>query len=216
MSSASQSQFFSRKSNIRWMSEDIHKICDWFIFRDEAEIIVNAKFYNVINKTIATRKILKDTKLIKIKSKTTDLKIKNKVIVMIDNYKKIKIKTNQTRWELNESNPLINEYASEKNIIRETLKSMCSCFFEFETVFDDHSNVQSSFLSESDQSDAQISESKSTTHDNDSNANVSSAILNQQNKRWFHILIFHSFSSIVRRKRNDDYLWISISINFSS
>jgi hypothetical protein len=97
MFSASQSQFFFRKLNIKWLSENIIKICEWFIFRNKAEIVVNAKFYNIINKTITARKILTNTKLTETKSKAIDTKIKNKIADMIDSYKKIKIKTDQTR-----------------------------------------------------------------------------------------------------------------------
>jgi hypothetical protein len=91
---------------------------------------------------IAARKLLLNTDLKDNKSEITNTKTKNKLNFMIDSYKKIKSKADETKWELNDSkNALINEHALEKEIIRETLKFMCLWIFEFESIFDDHSNV---------------------------------------------------------------------------
>lgn len=58
---------------------------------------VNAKFYNVTNKMIAARKLLLNTDLKDNKSEITNTKTKNKLNFMIDSYKKIKSKADETK-----------------------------------------------------------------------------------------------------------------------
>lgn len=80
-----------------------------FIFKNAIEMINNARFYNFFNKFIVVCKMLINASFVETKSDIWKIKMKNKIIAMLNAYKKIHVKIHQIEWNLNNFKNLVNE-----------------------------------------------------------------------------------------------------------
>lgn len=183
--SSKSTQTSSRTPNIKWSDDDLIKICQWFDFRNAIEIVTNVKYFNITNKLLVVKKLLSNIKMKDIKSKITTEKIKNKLIFMMNSYKKTKTKIDQIEWRLNDSTILIDDQKSKKKTIAIAIKKMCSWFHQFDFIFDTHFTIRSFFISEFDQSNALISKTNDIEFDHifhqDNIQNISKIVLDDNN-----------------------------------
>lgn len=144
--------FKTRFKNIKLQFEKINKICAWFIFRQKNELVCNARFYNLSNKLIVAKKMLIDINFNETKSKAFEHKAKNKMIFMLNVYKKTYARIDQSEWNLNDFKNLINETTSEKRTMK-TMKKKCFWFYKLNKNFKNNISVRSSFISKTEQID---------------------------------------------------------------
>ncbi len=180
-----------RDSNLKWNDEDVDVVIQWLSIRDENDIVVNLKLYQIDNKTKTNRRLLSKTNLKVSRSEIQKKKVRNKIEQMIKHFRAIKQMTETTEWEVNVIKHDVVIENSRDMIIRDVLHKKCSYYYEFEDLLENSSIITSSFVLKStrlvldEEEDAKNSKNETKNETNKKN-DVIIRDVNDQDANWIN------------------------------
>ncbi len=177
----------------------------WLNIRDENDVVVNLKLYQIDNKTKTNRRLLSKTKLKVSKSNIQKKKIKNKIEQMIKHFRVIKQMIETIKWKVNviKHNVVIENFRDM--IIRNVFLKKCSYYYEFEDFLKDSLIINSLFVLKltrlvfDEEEDAKNSKNE-TKNETDKKNDIITQDVNDQDANWinFDMNDFDSNDSLMK------------------
>jgi hypothetical protein len=144
-----------RAFNLRWKNKDVDCVIEWLNNRDENDVAINLKLYQIEIKTKADRRLLTETKLRIIRSDISKKKARDKIEQMIRHFEIIKQITETTKWKINVIKHDVVFSNSQDMLIKDVLVKKCFYYYEFEKLLKDSFITNVSFSMKSTRSNLQ-------------------------------------------------------------